>query len=268
MRLCVLGSSSAGNSVYIASGNTGLLVDAGFSSRELVRRLAVIGVSPQDLHGVCISHEHVDHVCGLSVLHRRHAVPVYANAGTIEGLERGRAPAGVTWNVFTTGSPFSVGNLTIEPFAVPHDASEPVGFLVSDGRTTIGVATDMGMPTTLIRARLARCDAVVIESNHDVDMLYRSPRPWALKQRILGRQGHLSNERAIEMLLDIAGSRLRQVYLAHLSRECNEESAALTDARRALVEAGHGNVHVQLTFPDRVSDVWTSEAFPPVENLV
>ena len=263
LRLCVLGSSSAGNAVYVGSERTALLIDAGLAARTTATRLAEIGVPVERLAGICVSHEHADHTAGLRVLHRRHGVPLYANAATIEMIERDPRRRELAWQVFTTGAPFTVGDLRVEPFAVPHDAGDPVGFVVSDGRVEVGIATDMGMPTTLVRAKLRRCRAVVIESNHDAGMLQRSARPWSLKQRILGRQGHLSNERSLELLLDIAGPQLAQVFLAHLSRECNDEVACLADARRALAEAGFGHVRVDLTYPGRVGLVWTAEAAAP-----
>ena len=256
LRLCVLGSSSGGHAVYVASKRTGVLIDAGFSARELFRRLAMIGVASAEVSAVCVTHEHSDHTAGLSVLHRRHGLPLYANAGTIDGLVQLRADPRIRWNVFTTGAAFTVGDLALEPFSVPHDACDPVGFVVSHGGVSVGIATDMGMPTTLIRARLSACAAVVLESNHDIDMLHRSGRPWALIQRILGRQGHLSNEWALALLHDIAGPHLRHVFLAHLSQECNRGDTALTDARRALAQAGHDAVRISLTYPDRPSDVW------------
>lgn len=258
LRLCILGSGSSGNCTFIASESTALLVDAGLSARETTRRLEKIGASLESVRGVCISHEHSDHIAGLKTLHGRHNIPLFANEGTIQFLQRDKELAGVAWKKFHTGSAFEIGDLTIEPFSVPHDAMEPVGFVVSHQGDSIGVVTDIGMPTALVRERLRKCRAVVVESNHDEQMLMDSARPWQLKQRISGRQGHLSNARAAQMLAEIAGPQLQRVFLAHLSGECNRQDIAWRATRDALQRAGHTHITVSMTFPDSVSEVWNA----------
>jgi phosphoribosyl 1,2-cyclic phosphodiesterase len=193
----------------------------------------------------------------LAVLHQRHAVPVYTNRGTSEALLRQPAFQGVNFRIFSTGQNFSVGDFIVEPFSVPHDAYEPVGFIVSAGGARMGVVTDMGIATTLVRAHLKGCHAVVVEANHDEKMLRDSRRPEHLKQRILGRQGHLSNRAAAELLAEIAGPQLEAAYLAHLSEDCNEGETALRAVRREIDRAGHPHVQLFLTYPDRVSAVWS-----------
>ena len=259
MRLttCVLASGSSGNCIYVASDETRILIDAGLSCREAGRRLNEAGVELESIHAVCVSHEHSDHVSGLAVLQRRTLVPVYANAGTIEGVERGGRAEGIDWRVFTTGHAFTIGDLEITPFSVPHDSYDPVGFVISCGSKTIGLATDMGMPTTLVRERLKGCGALVLESNHDVEMLKASSRPWSLKQRIAGRQGHLSNMKSGELVAEIAGSGLQVVFLAHMSADCNSSEVAANAMARALQDAGHDHVEVKLTYPDRISEIVT-----------
>lgn len=256
LRVCILGSGSSGNCTFVASGSTAILIDAGLSAREVGNRLAQIGMDASGIRGICVSHEHADHTQGLRVLHQRHRIPLYANAGTVDALLRDPKMADLQWQVFATGSPFTVGGLTVEPFSVPHDAYEPVGFVVSDGSDRVGVVTDMGTPTTLVRERLRGCRVVVVESNHDEKMLQDAPRPWYLKQRIMGRQGHLSNQGAAAMLAEIASPRLDQVFLAHLSAECNEPGLARKTAHDMLLKAGHPHVKVSVTYPDRVSDIW------------
>lgn len=256
LRICVLGSGSKGNCTYVASASTAVLIDAGLSGKETARRLEAIGCGLEQIRAICISHEHSDHTAGLKVLHAKHGIPVYANAGTAEGLRREDRFQELTWKIFTTGSAFAVGDLQIEPFSVPHDAYDPVGFIVNGARARVGVVTDMGVPTHLIRERLRSCGAVVVEANHDERMLQEAERPWHLKQRILGRQGHLSNEAAAAMLAEIAGPTLRQVFLAHISDECNREELAVRTATNRLAERGHGHVRVCATFSDRVSEVW------------
>ncbi|MEM7397060.1 MAG: MBL fold metallo-hydrolase [Verrucomicrobiota bacterium] len=239
IRLCVLGSGSSGNSTYVGTDTTHVLIDAGFSGKETARRLGEIDFDIATLNGVCVSHEHNDHTAGLKVLHNRHKIPLYGNSGTVAAVGRDPKWQEIHWNVFTTGSPFTIGDLTIEPFSVPHDAYEPVGFVISSNGIRVGIATDLGMATHLIRDRLRTCQAIVLESNHDERLLQEAPRPWHLKQRILGRQGHLSNRSAAEILREIAGPTLKMVFLAHLSEDCNREDLALQTSRRILDEEGH-----------------------------
>jgi phosphoribosyl 1,2-cyclic phosphodiesterase len=259
IRLCVLGSSSSGNCTFVGAGNTGILIDAGFSARMTLARLAEIGVDSACIQAVCLSHEHRDHTVGVPVLHRRHHIPIYANRGTAEGLRASMEEArDVECRVFSTGSDFTIGELTLHPFAVPHDAYEPVGFVIRHGEERVAVVTDLGMVTTLVREHLRTCCAVVLEANHDVDLLRLSPRPWSLKQRILGRQGHLSNQHTAELLQSIASPRLRQVFLAHLSSECNDPDKALRETREALSDPAHQHVRISPTYPDRPGEIWTS----------
>lgn len=256
LRVCVLGSGSTGNCTYIGCGSSAVLIDAGLSALQTAARMEKISAPLSGLHGICITHEHNDHTAGLRVLYRRHSIPVYANSGTVEALRRNEELTGLEWRVFSTGTAFAIGDFRIEPFTVPHDALDPVGFVVQANGTRVGVATDMGMTTTLIRERLRTCHVLVIEANHDEDMLKKSKRPWSLIQRILGRQGHLCNDAAAEMLAEIAGPELRHVYLAHISQQCNRLELALKTAERVLKAKGHAHIKISLTYPDRVSDIW------------
>lgn len=257
MQICILASGSSGNCTFIGSKSTSVLIDAGLSAKRTAEALAEIGQDVRYLHGVCVSHEHNDHITGLRVLHGRHGIPAYANAGTVEALCRRPELASITWQVFTTGSPFHIGDMRIEPFSVPHDAYDPVGFVVESEGARVGVVTDMGMATSLIRERLRKCHALVIEANHDEKLLAEAERPWSLKQRIRGRQGHLSNEHAAEMVAEIAGPELRQVFLAHLSEDCNRHDLALETTQKRLTDNGHHHINVSLTFPDRISEIWS-----------
>lgn len=253
--MSILGSGSSGNCTFIASEQTAILIDAGLSARAIEQRLELIGRSLGEIRGICVSHEHSDHTQALRILHQRSGIAVYANGGTIEALARSPEFEGITWRIFTTGCPFAVGDLMIEPFAVPHDAYEPVGFVVSCGDARVGVVTDMGMSTTLIRERLKRCGAVVVESNHDEELLRDADRPWYLKQRIRGRQGHLSNRGAAALLSEIAGPQLRHVFLAHLSEDCNTPDLAQRTAREELVKRGYTHIAIRVTYPDRPTEV-------------
>ncbi len=256
MKVCVLGSSSSGNCTYVASDRTAILVDAGLSGRETGKRLAEIGVAPESIEAIFLTHEHGDHTAGLPALHRAGRVRLYANSGTAEGMAAKPGVSALQWNIFSNGSPFQVGDLEIEPFSVPHDAYDPVGFVIRGGDLRVGVVTDMGMVTGLIRERLRPCNVLVIESNHDEQMLKDADRPWHLKQRIIGRQGHLSNDHAAELLAEIGGPHLRMVFLAHLSGDCNRPDLALRAVTESLLKKGLTHITVKVAPPDKVSDVW------------
>ena len=250
LRVCVLASGSSGNCVYVASETTALLVDAGLSGKETVRRLAAIDVALETVQGICLTHEHDDHRTALGVLHRRAGIPLYANSGTIEALEQRRAEKRVAWNVFRTGEPFGIGDLTIEPFSVPHDSYDPVGFVVGTAELRAGIVTDMGTPTELIRQRLKPCQVLVLEANHDEELLRDAERPWALKQRILGRHGHLSNEASVELIKSIVHPRTRHLVLAHASQECNRYDLVERQVGKCLAELGRDDVALAVARQD------------------
>lgn len=255
LEVCVLGSGSSGNCLFVSSGSTRLLIDAGLSLREIRRRLALIGQTPEAITALLVTHEHVDHCRGVPTLARTcGAVRLLANESTARGVELiARTTMTASWDIFQTGAPFEVGDLRIEPFAVPHDAGDPVAYTLSDGRHRLGVVTDLGVVTPVVCRHLQACDALILETNHDVEMVQRSDRPWPLKQRILGRQGHLSNEQGAELLGTVAGSRLQAVFLAHLSAECNTPELAEHAVRQALRSLRRQDVAVHHTFRDRIA---------------
>lgn len=248
----MLASGSGGNAAYVQSGATALVVDSGLPFKEVRRRLGLIGVDSGGIDAVMVSHGHADHVSGVGPLSRRFGVPVFANAGTIaesvflsgiDGLER-----------FTTGETVTVGDLDVTAFAVPHDAGEPVGFAISDGQVMVGIATDLGSLTLEVVEGLGGCDAVVLESNHDIEMLRTGPYPVFLKQRIRGALGHLSNDDAGELIGVILHTDLRHLVLAHLSETNNEPGITLESARRALGRKG-ARVNLTLGWQGRVGEV-------------
>jgi phosphoribosyl 1,2-cyclic phosphodiesterase len=251
----VIGSGSSGNCTYLCGGGIAVLVDVGLSGRETSRRLEAIGVEPGTIHAVCLTHEHDDHCTALRAIGKQAPLGLFANSGTREAITRGGKGNDLDWKVFTTGLPFRIGELRFDPFSVPHDAYDPVGFVVGDGRVRVGLATDIGMATGAVRERLRGCAAIVLEANHDEQLLRDADRPWALKQRIAGRQGHLSNRQAGELLAEVAGPDLKAVFLAHLSAECNRPDLAVKTVAEVLAKAGRGDVSVKLTYPDRPSDV-------------
>ena len=237
LSLTVLGSGSAGNCSLIATSQCRLLVDAGFSARQIVQRLESIGVRPQTLDAVLITHEHGDHVAGLEIFCRRFGIPVYANSLTAEILRRGSLAAFSGWNLFQTGGAFSVKDIEIQSFYVPHDAVDPAAFVFTGHDGSIGVLTDLGYAPKLALERIRHVHTLVIETNHDERMLQEDPkRPWSVKQRILSRHGHLSNESAAKLVAAIAGHELRRVVLGHLSRDCNRPDIALETMRRYGIE--------------------------------
>lgn len=255
LELCVLASGSSGNCIYVASDNSRILIDAGLSGKVTAARLRDIGVDAESIDAICLTHEHDDHKASVGILHRRYGVDLFSNSGTVEALNQSKKFAGLPWNLFSTGHAFEIGDLVLEPFRVPHDSYDPVGFVVSNGAARIGIATDMGMATELIRQRLSNCDALVLEANHDEIMLKDSERPWSLKQRIAGRQGHLSNENAGRLIVDVAGDRLRSVILAHLSGDCNSPDLAVKTVKREIKLGGLSNIDIKLSYASRVSDV-------------
>jgi phosphoribosyl 1,2-cyclic phosphodiesterase len=208
LKVCILASGSSGNSIYVESARARILIDAGLSGKEIGRRLETIGVNLAGIRAVCVTHEHDDHTAALGILHRRFGIPLYANAGTVQAIEQGDKLRDAKWTLFTTGSAFPIGDLRLEPFSVPHDSYDPVGFVVSSGDDRAGIVTDMGMATGLVRERLKGCRILVIETNHDEKMLQDADRPWVLKQRIAGRQGHFSNRQAAELIAEVAGPAL------------------------------------------------------------
>ena len=255
MKICVLGSGSKGNCTFVGSDRTRLLIDAGLSSRQTHLRLRSAGLPEESIDAICVSHEHSDHRSGLKTLQRHTGAELYANSATIEAIERDARLRGLPWKQFTTGSAFRIGDLDIEPFSVPHDSYDPVGFIIRHENDSIGIVTDMGIPTELIRNKLRNCRIIVLESNHDETLLRDSPRPWSLKKRIMSRQGHLSNQQAAELLSEISGPALKAVFLAHLSSDCNNPELALKTSVDALLAREMNHVKVLLTYADRASDM-------------
>ena len=222
MRLVVLGSGSEGNAVVIEAGGRRLLVDAGFSAREIKRRLAKVGLEPEDLHGVVLTHEHLDHVRGVERFCRKRRVPIYATAGTVGGMSL-RPEVAALVRCCRSGVPFEAAGFVVELFSVPHDAREPVGVVVEDpgGGGRVGLVSDLGCRSRLAWARLGGVHALVLEANHDLEMLRNGPYPWPLKQRVAGRHGHLSNADAADGLEELAHDGLQHVVLYHLSQVNN-----------------------------------------------
>ena len=247
VKLTILGSGSSGNCAYVETDEARVLVDAGFSVRQIRQRLASIGRAPENLTAIFITHEHSDHITGLGGLADKLGIPVYCNRATKEEIERiGGVRA--EFRLFTTGGSFEVGDITVETFTIPHDAQDPVGYLLRTPTANLGFATDLGHVTRLVAERIRAAHALVLEANHDVKMLQDCPRrPWSLKQRILGRHGHLSNEAAADCVADIMTPELRHLYLGHLSSECNKPELARRVVQKRLTDIGATHVRLELT---------------------
>ncbi len=232
MRFASLGSGSRGNGTLVQAGNTLLLVDCGFNLRETEQRLARRGVTPGQLSAVLVTHEHGDHCSGVRVLANRYRLPVYMTAGTA----RARALRDVQQRIIIDShTAFDIEDVQVQPVAVPHDAAEPVQYVFDWSGRRLGVLTDLGAVTPFVREQYRRCDALLLESNHCVDMLARGPYPPSLKLRVGGRFGHLSNAQAAALLDEIESERLQHLVIAHLS-EKNNTVERVQDSLAVIVE--------------------------------
>ena len=252
MKVAVLASGSSGNAIWVSSGSTAVLIDAGVSGRRISQATEGLGLDTSQLSAVLVTHEHSDHVSGLGPVTRKFDVPACATAGTHAAIDRrlGKCPGRT---IVTPGVNFEIGDLLISPFAISHDCAEPVGYSVSDGRTVVAVATDLGVVSHPVRHRIGMADCVVLEFNHDEKMLLDGSYPWFLKQRIMSNEGHLSNEAAARELVSLADGPISTLILAHLSRENNTSELALAAARDALERAGRADVDVRLAEQDRAT---------------
>ena len=271
VKFTILGSGSSGNCAYVETAEARVLVDAGFSPLQIRKRLATIGRAPENLTAILITHEHSDHISGLLGMADKFHIPVYCNRGTqdatvwafktkwaskknplLDGLDgTEQLKKKIDWRLFETGASFEIGDVSIETFSIPHDAQDPVGYLLRTAAGNFGFATDLGHVTKLVLDRIRAANVLVLESNHDVKMLQDCPRrSWSLKQRILGRHGHLSNEAAAEAAAQIMSAELKHLYLAHLSRECNKIELAHRVMSACLQKIGAAHVQMQIAAQD------------------
>ena len=246
IHVSILASGSSGNAILAKAGETAILIDAGLSAKRLSCLLAELATPPEALTGILLTHEHVDHTRGLKGLCGKNTIPVFTNPLTADSLRKGGIE--VEWRFFSSGTAFQVGDFNIHPFSVPHDASDPVGFVLRHGTSSFAVLTDLGHAPRQVVNSTRGVNAMLVEANHDETLLQNDQkRPWSVKQRILSRHGHLSNQAAANLVAEIASPDLRHVLLAHLSEDCNAPALATGTILEKL--QANGNSHTQVHCP-------------------
>ena len=232
LAICTLASGSKGNATYITDGEKSILIDAGLSGIELKRRLTSRGLRPETLNAIIVTHEHTDHIRGVGILSRRYKLPVYINRKT----QKASPQLGSLHDTipFECGATFQISDFTIHPFSISHDAEDPAGFTIGRNGTTMAIATDMGIATSMVKEHLKNCALLILEANHDPKMLETGPYPWPLKQRIQSRIGHLSNLESKKLLYELQHENLQHVILAHLSEINNTPQKAFKEITKAL----------------------------------
>ncbi len=253
MQIHILASGSTGNAVFVQMGPTKILIDAGISNRRIEKGLAELGVKVSELTGVLITHEHNDHINGLDVMIRKYKIPVYTRERTWKNIKcADKLPLDCIKQI---EGHFTLGQTEIEPFSISHDAADPVGFCLYYRQKKVAIATDLGMVTPIIEKALAGADLMVLESNHDIDMLNNGPYPQVLKQRIRSSKGHLSNWQAAQVLARIPHKTGTKVMLAHLSQHNNHPLLAEKTVRYVLSDAGLNvgkEIYLLPTFPAQI----------------
>tara|TARA_B100000925_G_scaffold9162_2_gene6576 strand:+ start:2104 stop:3036 length:933 start_codon:yes stop_codon:yes gene_type:complete len=244
LELAILGSGSSGNSALVCLGETRILIDAGLSARQLCLRLENLGVDPDRLSAIVLTHEHGDHTRGIDVFCRKRSIPIYGTTHTC-AVVRENVKSEVPWHHFEAGDDFSIEGVNVESFSVPHDAVDPVGFIFRCSQSSVGVVSDVGHVTRMIIDRLKGVNTLFVESNYDEVMLQNDThRPWSTKQRISNRHGHLSNDQAAGLVSEVASSNLTRVVLGHLSSDCNAPELARRVILKKLESEGHSHVQV------------------------
>ena len=243
MRFCSIASGSSGNCIYVGTQETHLLIDVGISGRRIEKGLNELDLTGKDVDGILITHEHSDHIGGLGVISRKYQIPIYTTGGTADAISRskglGQLPQGLIQEI-QEDEPFQIKDLKVNAFTIPHDAAQPVGFRIEHDSSSVGIATDLGKYNDYIVEHLQGLDALLLEANHDIRMLQVGKYPYYLKQRILGDKGHLSNERAGQLLTRLIHDDLQAVLLGHLSKENNMPELAYEAVRVEMTMADEG----------------------------
>lgn len=248
---CPLASGSKGNCIYIGTESTKLLIDVGIATRTVEQRLSEIEVDIQEIDAILVSHEHSDHIRGIERLATKYNLPVFANSETAKAI-LSSAASPLKFKIFSTGESFIFGDIEIHPFSIQHDTLDPVAFTFRMGEIKVGVCTDLGLVTTLVKSHLRECAYLYVEANHEPSMVYACSRPPVYKQRVLGRQGHLSNESCAALIDEVYHEGLKHIYLAHLSEECNNPEKALKRVREQL---GERHVPISIAYQEKKSDL-------------
>ena len=264
MKLCSIASGSSGNCIYVGSETTHILIDTGISKKRIEEGLKKIGITGNDLSAILITHEHTDHIQGLGVFERKYPVPVYGTYGTISGIEANTKLGKLPENIFheiTIDRQFTIGDLNITPFHVSHDAMEPSGFRIETNHKSVAIATDLGKYDDYTIENLKGINAIVLEANHDIHMVEVGPYPYPLKRRVLGDEGHLSNELSGRLLCDILHDDLKCVMLGHLSKDNNYADLAYETVKLEItlsdVPYNGDDINIMVAKRDMVSDVIT-----------
>ena len=246
MRLCSIASGSSGNCIYVGHASTHLLVDAGVSGKRIEQGLADMGVHPQSISGILVTHEHSDHIQGVGILARRYGIPIYGTVETFCAMKRRANIGKVDDTLFQQVYPeesITIGEIQVTPFSVSHDAANPVAYVFEAEGHKIGMATDLGVYTECTMEKLKDSEILYLESNHDVNMLMVGKYPYCLKQRVLGEYGHLSNDDAAELLGHLYHAGLQHIVLAHLSKDCNYPELAFETVKAELrMQVGEENM--------------------------
>ena len=262
MDFCTIASGSSGNCTYAGTGRTAVMIDAGISAKRIEKGLYSLDRKPEEIDAILVTHEHSDHIAGLGVLARRYHIPIYATPGTAEYIyscaSLGKIDPALLHYIHADET-FRIGDLEIEPFRISHDAAQPVGYRISDGRTNMAVATDMGCYDDYIVEKLKNLDGILLEANHDVNMLQVGRYPYQLKLRIMGDRGHLSNENAGKLLSRIVHDNLKYVFLGHLSKDNNYEELALETVKNEVTGGDNpyraSDFNIQVASRDHISQV-------------
>ena len=264
MRLCSIASGSSGNCIYVGTDTTHVLVDVGISRKRTEEGLYSLGIDPRILDAVFITHEHSDHISGLGVFSRKYNVPIYATPKTVEAICRCRSLGAIDESLFQTvraDESLTIKDMTVNPMRISHDAAEPVGYRINQGKKSVGIATDLGYYDEYIVQNLSGLDVLLLEANHDVNMLQVGRYPYYLKQRILGNKGHLSNETAGRLLCRLLHDRLQAVFLGHLSQENNYEALAYETVCSEVTMGENpwtsSDFKITVAHRDRISDLVT-----------
>jgi phosphoribosyl 1,2-cyclic phosphodiesterase len=251
MTFCPLASGSKGNCLFLKSKQTSILIDAGLSFTHIQQRMDEIHADLKTVEAILVTHEHSDHIKGLGVVAEKLKVPILANAETAKGI-CSFLKYRPKFKIFTTGETFEFKDLQVHPFSIPHDTLDPVAFRIKIADVVFGICADLGHVTSLVKKNLEGCDYLYLESNHEPSMVHASSRPEMLKRRILGKQGHLSNEECALLINALTHPKLKHIYLAHLSSECNAHEVAM---QKVLEKLKQKDLSLSIAFQDKVSKI-------------